>query len=276
MSFSQPPHRSQGKQPSRRPSTNKGADPLLARNPERGSEIIQARREWVFLVLSGLFLGTLSLLNVLGISRFVNVFAWGEFVVTVAVGVLPYPVTFLCTDLISELYGQKRANQVVWVGLFLNIWIVFILWLGGVLPGFETLDSDTGEIIRDAADRLPVFFEVRNLTFGTVTASMIAYLIAQFVDVKLFHFWKTLTKGRYLWLRNNGSTLISQLVDTTAVVIITHFLAHALPIDPLKELWPQLISFIAFGYLFKLVAALLDTGPFYFCVYWLSTYLRLD
>ena len=275
MSFSQPPRRSQGPS-SRRTPPNMGQEPLLERPTERVPETIQSRREWVFLVLSGLFLGTLSLLNVLGISRFVNVFVWGDFAVTVAVGVLPYPVTFLCTDLISELYGQKKANQVVWVGLFLNLWIVFILWLGGVLPGFEALDPDTGEIMVDAANRLPVFFEVRNLTFGAVTASMIAYLTAQFVDVKLFHFWKELTKGRYLWLRNNGSTLLSQLVDTTAVVIITHFLAHALPIDPLKGLWPQLISFIAFGYLFKLVAALLDTGPFYLCVYWLSKYLRLD
>lgn len=252
------------------------SDPGLERNPGRVSEMIQARREWVFLVLAGLFLGTLSLLNVLGISRFVNVFVWGDFAVTVAVGALPYPVTFLCTDLISELYGPKRANQVVWVGLLLNGWVVFILWLGGVLPGFESIDPSTGEIIRDAADRLPVFFEVRNLTFGAVTASMIAYLTAQFVDVKLFHFLKDLTKGRYLWLRNNGSTLLSQLVDTTAVVIITHFLSQALPIDPLKGLWPQLITYIAFGYLFKLVAALLDTGPFYLCVYWLSRYLRLD
>lgn len=275
MSFSQPPRHPQGSS-SRRSFSNMGPDSPLKHNKTRSSEIIQARREWVFLILSGLFLGTLSLLNVLGISRFVNVFVWGDFAVTVGVGVLPYPVTFLCTDLISELYGSKRANQVVWVGLILNIWIVFILWIGGVLPGFESLDPNTGEIVRDAANRLPVFFEVRNLTFGAVTASMIAYLTAQFVDVQLFHFWKELTKGRYLWLRNNGSTLISQLVDTTAVVIITHFLAHALPIDPLKGLWPQLISFIAFGYLFKLVAALLDTGPFYLCVYWLSRYLRLD
>lgn len=243
---------------------------------KRFADTIQSRRDWVFLILSGIFLGTLSLLNVLGISRFVNIFVWGDFVVTVAVGVLPYPITFLCTDLICELYGQRRANQVVWVGLILNIWIVFILWLGGVLPGFETLDPNTGEIIKDAAGRLPVFFEVRALTFGTVTASMIAYLTAQFVDVKLFHFWKDLTKGRYLWLRNNGSTLVSQLVDTTAVVIITHFLAHALPIDSSQDLWPQLFTFIMFGYLFKLVAALLDTGPFYVCVYWLSRYLKLD
>ncbi|NEQ50294.1 MAG: queuosine precursor transporter, partial [Leptolyngbya sp. SIO3F4] len=180
------------------------------------------------------------------------------------------------TDLISELYGQKRANQVVWVGLLLNLWVVFIVWLGGVLPGFEAIDPSTGELVRDAAGRVPVFFEIRNLTFGTVTASMIAYLTAQFVDVQLFHFWKELTQGKYLWLRNNGSTLVSQLVDTSAVILITHFFAGVLPIDPAQGLWPQLFLFIGYGYVFKLVAALLDTGPFYVCVYWLSNYLELE
>ena len=239
-------------------------------------EHIENRRAVVFLVLSGLFLGTLGMLNILGISRFVNVFTWGDFAVTVAVGVLPYPLTFLCTDLISELYGKRRANQVVWVGLLLNIWVFFIVWLGGVLPGFEATDPATGEIVRDAAGRLPVFFEIRNLTFGSVAASMIAYLTAQFVDVQLFHFWKELTQGKYLWLRNNGSTLVSQLVDTTAVVLITHFFTGVLPIDSDQNLAPQLIRYIGYGYTFKLVAALLDTGPFYLFVHWLSSYLWLE
>ena len=251
-------------------------DSVSEATPSFVSEHIQERRAVVFLILAGLFLGTLGMLNILGISRFVNVFMWKNFAVTVAVGALPYPLTFLCTDLISELYGRTRANQVVWVGLLLNLWVIFIVWLGGILPGFEAIDPTTGDLITDAAGRLPVFFEIRNLTFGAVTASMVAYLTAQFVDVQLFHFWKELTQGKYLWLRNNGSTLISQLVDTSAVVLITHFFAGVLPIDPRQALWPQLSLFIAYGYAFKLVAALLDTGPFYLCVYWLSKYLHLE
>ncbi|HIK45273.1 MAG TPA: queuosine precursor transporter [Leptolyngbyaceae cyanobacterium M65_K2018_010] len=250
--------------------------PPYAVTAEAVPEYIRSRREVVFLILSGLFLGTLGMLNILGISRFVNVFTWGDFAVTVAVGVLPYPLTFLCTDLISELYGKERANQVVWVGLVLNLWVLFIVWLGGALPGFEPTDPATGEVIRDAAGRLPVFFEIRNLTFGAVTASMAAYLTAQFVDVYLFHFWKDLTNGKHLWLRNNGSTLISQLVDTVAVVLITHFLAGALPVEADRSLWPQLMRFIGYGYAFKLIAALLDTGPFYLGVFWLTNYLQLE
>ena len=193
----------------------------------------------------------------------------------IAVGVLPYPITFLCTDLISELYGRKRANDVVWVGLLLNVWIVFLLWLGGALPGFEALDPATGNLELDAAGREPVFFEVRALAFGAVTASMIAYMVAQFCDVQLFHFWKRLTNGKHLWLRNNASTLMSQLVDTVAVILITHFYANALPIDESAPLWPQLLTFIASGYVFKLLVALLDTLPLYYLVARLRAYLGL-
>ena len=114
------------------------------------------RRERVFLVLAGVFLGTLSLLNILGISRFIDLSfeIFGVSVpMVVAVGVLPYPVTFICTDLISELYGRKRATEVVWVGLLLNVWVVFLLWIGGALPGFEAIDPETGALLADDAGR---------------------------------------------------------------------------------------------------------------------------
>ena len=240
---------------------------------------LHERRERVFIIFASLFIGSLAILNILGISRFVDLsFQLGPWKIpfSIAVGVLPYPLTFLCTDFISELFGRKRANYVVWMGLLINLWIVLILLLGGAFPGFETVDPETGRIVRDAAGRLPVFFEIQALTFGAVAASMIAYLSAQFCDVYLFHFWKRLTRGRHLWLRNNGSTLISQLIDTTAVILITHFYAGVLPIDPETDLWSQLFFFIASGYGFKLTAALVDTIPFYLGVHWLSKYLQLD
>ena len=236
------------------------------------------RRQRVFLVLAGIFLGTLAMLNILGISRFIDlsftIFGL-EIPMVVAVGVLPYPITFICTDLISELYGRRRATEVVFVGLLLNIWVMFVLWLGGALPGFEAVDPTTGELVPDEAGRVPVFFEVRTLAFGAVTASMIAYLVAQWCDVQLFHFWKWLTGGRHLWLRNNGSTLVSQLVDTTAVILITHFYANALPIEDSESLWPQLLTFIASGYAFKVIVAIVDTGPIYLIVGRLRPFLGI-
>ncbi len=240
------------------------------------SELIRLRRERVLILLVGVFLGTLAMLNILGISRFIHLFdAWG-LTFAVAVGVLPYPITFLCTDLISEFYGRARAKFVVWLGLGLNCWLLFILWLGGWLPGFEATDPATGEIARDAADRLPVYFEVQALTIGAAGASMVAYLTAQFVDVHVFHFWKRVTKGRHLWLRNTGSTVVSQLVDTVAVILVTHFYARALPIDSAQALWPQLAGFIVAGYAFKAAVAVGDTALIYPISAFLKRYLQYD
>lgn len=238
---------------------------------------LHARRERVFLALAGLFLGSMTMLNILGVSRFIDLsFEIGGVHVPMplAIGVLPYPVTFLCTDFISELYGRRRASYVVWVGLGLNLWVVAFLWLGGALPPAPEIESATGLPSPDAYDFS--FYRIRMLTMGAVVASMVAYLAAQMCDVFLFHFWKRLTRGRHLWLRNNGSTLVSQLVDTFAVITITHFYAKGLPIDAGEPVWPQLWVFIASGYMYKLTVALLDTIPFYAGVHYLSRYLEID
>ncbi|MBC8186930.1 MAG: queuosine precursor transporter [Proteobacteria bacterium] len=238
---------------------------------------LHARRERVYLVLAGLFLGSMTMLNILGTSRFIDLsfeIAGLKIPMALAIGVLPYPITFLCTDFISELYGQNRANFLVYVGLLLNAWVVAFLWLGGALPPAVAIDAATGLPPTDAYDF--AFFRIRFLTMGAVVGSMIAYLAAQLCDVSLFHFWKRLTNGRHLWLRNNGSTLVSQFVDSFAVITITHFYARGLPIDPSAAIWPQLWVFIGSGYVFKMVIALVDTLPFYLGVHYLSRYLEID
>ena len=245
-------------------------------HPIEASEL-HARRERVFIVLAALFLGSMTMLNIMGTSRFIDLSfeLFGlRIPMALAIGVLPYPVTFLCTDFISELYGQKRATFLVWVGLLLNLWVVLFLWLGGALPPSVEFDPSTGLPPTDAYDF--AFYRIRFLTMGAVVASMIGYLTAQLCDVSLFHFWKRLTGGRHLWLRNNGSTVVSQFVDSFAVITITHFYARGIPIDPDSALWPQLWIFIASGYVFKIVVALVDTLPFYMGVHYLSRYLELD
>ena len=236
----------------------------------------EIRREIVFILLSGIFIGTLAMLNILGISRLIDL-SFTIFGIkvpfTVFVGVLPYPVTFLCTDIISEFYGKKRAAYVVWTGLILNIWVIFILWIGGILPP---------EITRDPLTELPsrdnpafVFFQIRNWTFSATLASMLAYLTAQLVDVHIFHFLKkkALTK---LWLRNNGSTMTSQMVDSVAVVLITYFSTNAIHITNNQNVTHFLIILIFSNYLFKFIAALIDTLPFYLSVRFLTRFLGIN
>jgi uncharacterized PurR-regulated membrane protein YhhQ (DUF165 family) len=247
----------------------------------------QRRREWVFLLLAGIFLGSLTMLNILGISRFIDLSdligldSNNDIRFVVAVGVLPYPITFFCTDIISEIYGRKRANMVVWIGLILNLWVLLVMWFGGwlgepsnILPsGNLPLEIIEGKAV---APHGYAFYEIRTLTFGATFASMLAYISAQFIDVHIFHFLKTKTNGKFLWLRNNVSTLMSQMVDSIAVILITHFYAHALPIDDSSNLWSILWMFILSSYLFKFIFALLDTVPIYISVRFLRKFLNIE
>lgn len=244
---------------------------------EKVDKVTNKRREIVFIILAGLFLGTLAVLNILGISRQIDLSftVFGRTIpFIVFVGVLPYPITFLCTDFISELYGKKRANMVVWVGLLLNIWVLFIMWLGGALPPHPEL-LDGGLPALDDPNR--TFFQIRKWTFGATIASMIAYLTAQFIDVRIFHAIRKLTKGKKLWLRNNGSTLTSQMVDSVAVITITYLWASdAIMIKMGESVVHGLVILILSNYMFKMVSALLDTIPFIIGTRWLSKYLKLD
>lgn len=245
------------------------SDLSFMRTPEQYA----LRRENVFLLVSGIFLGTLGIINILGVSRFVDIsLTWGDWTLPMILplGVLPYPLTFLCTDIISEFYGKQRANKIVWIGFVINLWILFIIWIGGLLPPEVALDPISHLPDRSHPDY--AFFQIRIFTIGGVFGSMAAYLVAQLLDVHLFHFWKDLTKGKHLWLRNNGSTLISQFIDTVIVISVAYYFTKALPHDPNQSAFMQLRTLVLCCYSFKVLAALLDTIPFYLAVYGLRRY----
>ncbi|MAI55412.1 MAG: hypothetical protein CBC55_13110 [Gammaproteobacteria bacterium TMED95] len=240
------------------------------------NHILLVRRERVFLILAGIFLCAMTMLNLLGITRFIDLGPW-----TLAVGVLPYPITFLCTDLISELYGRKRANFLVTFGLCLNLFILGFMWLGNALPAAEiqapwqTLNLSEPVALPDGSTvsgQVELFGLLYATTSGAVLASMLAYFAAQYCDVFMFHFWKNLTQGKHLWLRNNGSTIVSQGVDSFMVVAVTfgaQFLAGAMTLSTMFGLMTS-------NYLFKLTVALLDTIPLYLCVHYLRPYLGIQ
>ena len=157
--------------------------------------------------------------------------------------ILPHPFTFLVTDLISELYGQKKANLVVLAGFFASMFVLLFLWLGGqfnAIPDSLVTDQVYDSVFRNA--------------WRIIAASMTAYLFAQFIDVRIFHFWKKLTNGKHLWLRNNASTVVSQLLDTILVICILFF-----------GVWStdQIFSAIIDGWLFKMLMAFIDTPIIY-------------
>jgi queuosine precursor transporter len=183
-------------------------------------------------------------------------YAITHFTFEISVGIIPYPITFLITDLISEIYGRKRANQVVIAGLFATVFVFLIVMLANLAPA--TSWSPVGD---------EKFGEVFGLTGVAVSASMVAYLVAQFVDIRIFHFWKDLTKGKHLWLRNNFSTITSQLIDTASVLLLLCTFGAI----EWSLFWLLLIN----GFLFKALVALLDTPLFYLTTWWARKKFKL-
>ena len=218
------------------------------------------KSEKLYLILASIFVTSLCLGNVIGITKFVVVPIPFFDDLMIPAGLLAYPITFLATDLICELYGKDRAQHVVWTGFWMNLLILLLMWLGHVLPDASGVSGATS-----------TFESVYAFMKPNVMASMIAYLIAQSIDVKLFHFWKNLTKGKHLWLRNCGSTFASQVVDTVAILGILYYTGGLGPeVNSLSILGVMMFKSYAFKFLF----ALLDTPLFYLGVHYLSDIAR--
>lgn len=200
-----------------------------------------------YLILAALFIASLVVSNLI----FQKFFSWdffGLYTFEISVGILPYPVTFLITDLISEVYGKKKANQIVTAGIFASLFSLLIIYTADAVP---------------ATDWSPIGNELFQKVFGAtaiaVIASMLAYLLAQYIDIQLFHFWKKLTKGKHLWIRNNFSTFLSQFVDTFSVL----FLMCSFH----KIEWDRFGALLLSGFLFKVIVAICDTPFLYAAVY---------
>ena len=196
-------------------------------------------------MLAALFIASLVTCNLIA-NKFVLVdFGFATF--KVSAGVLPYPITFLITDLLSEIYGRKKTNAVVASGFVAILLVMFILYLGHAFPAIS--HSPVSD------DAYSVVFQN---SWRVLSASMLAYLVAQFLDVRLFHYWKGLTKGKHLWFRNNFSTIFSQLVDT---ILVTTVLFIGV------EDFSFIASLVKDGWLFKVLFALADTVLIYPLVY---------
>ncbi len=173
----------------------------------------------------------------------INVFG-----VTIDAGIICYPLTFLFTDTISELWGKKTARAVVGVGFFANALLVLLIWVGGILPPSPEWGNQG------------LYQKVLGSVPRIVLASQVAYLVSQNHDIFAFHFWRTRTKGRRLWMRNTLSTVISQGLDT----VIFGFIAFY-GVVPLGILLGELILA---QYFVKLAVAVLDTPFCYLLVRW--------
>ncbi len=233
------------------------------------------KRDALFLGLSAVFLTALVMGNIIGTTKFIQLFSislpeWvlplvpelvrdgGQYNMIIPVGLLAFPFTFFATDLISELFGRKKAQLLVWIGFGMNLFMLAIMTANFYLPDASGVSGGT-----------TLFDGVYGFMVGNTIGSMIAYLVAQTVDVQLFHFWKRFTKGKHLWLRNNASTMVSQLVDSTAILSILYFAGNLG--DNVTGMGALFILIIN-SYMFKFFSALFDTPICYAAVHYFRDY----
>ena len=157
-------------------------------------------------------------------------------------GIVAYPFTFLVTDTLSEVYGRRTAARVVWMGFALSVLMVALVYLSGALPAAGFWEGQAA------------FDETLGAVPRIVLGSMVAFLISQNSDVFLFHLVGRLTGGRYLWLRNNVSTIASQAIDTALFISIAF--GGTVPMD-------TLLNMMATQYAVKVAIAAADTPLVY-------------
>ena len=215
----------------------------------------------LYLILGILFITSLVVSNLIFKKFFYyypfDISLFGVNLFEFSVGILPYPITFLITDLISEIYGKKKANEVVVGGIFASFFAMGIIYVANAVP---------------ATDWSPVSDDLFSTVFGStaiaVLASMIAYLFAQFIDIQIYHYWKRLTAGKHLWLRNNCSTFLSQFIDTATVLLLLCGFGEIS--------WNLFGGLLLAGFLFKIIIAALDTPFLYLGVYMFRKRFKLD
>jgi uncharacterized integral membrane protein (TIGR00697 family) len=209
------------------------------------------RRGLVFGTLTALFVCLVVLTNTVG----TKLFPLGP--LTLPVSIFCFPLTFLVTDVVSEIFGERQARYFVVLGFSMTLVLLALVLIGLSLP------PATGYQLEAA------YQSVFSPTWRLFFASMLAYLLAQMVDVRVYHFVKKRTGGRWLWLRNNASTMTSQLVDSFTVAFVFLYDNEAVFTGTVGDLIVVVLS----AYVAKMIIALLDTPLIYLAVWWIDRYL---
>ncbi len=214
------------------------------------------RHERLYTALASAFVVLLVLTNIVGAKLFVSPLDGASALTT---GIITYPLTFLVTDVVSEVYGKRRADFMVMLGFVMSALMLLILFLARTAPPSPHWVAASDPFYPTVAGYQHAYNSVFAVNGLLLFGSMLAYAVAQFTDNFLFHWLKRLTRGKHLWLRNNGSTLVSQLLDTFIVNSILFYVGFG---------WDFALGVTVMWtiYLHKLLIALLDTPLVYLMV----------
>jgi queuosine precursor transporter len=209
------------------------------------------RRGIAYAILVALYVTLILLTNTVGTKLFV---LSG---VVFPVSLFCFPFTFLITDIVSDVFGAKQAQLYVVIGFVASVILLLFAMFGLWVPPAPTYNLASS------------YNDIFGPTWRLFFASMTAYLVAQTIDVHIFHWIKSRTGDRHLWLRNNASTMISQFIDTGIVLFIFLYNNEAVFLGSLTDLWNLVLSV----YVAKIIIAALDTPFCYLGIYWTRRFL---
>lgn len=213
------------------------------------------KRVKLFTILAGVFLTALLLAETTG-GKLIQIAFAEDLIFTLTMGVIPFPVTFIVTDIINEYYGRRGIRFITILGMLMVLFALVLLQIEMAIP---------------AAAISPVSHEAFNTVFGVSTriivGSLTAYLIGQFVDIYVFHYLRRRTGARLLWLRATGSTVVSQFIDSFVVLFIAF-------LGPLSAM--QIFGIGMTNYIYKFVVAVGITPILYLVHAGVDRYLGHD
>jgi uncharacterized integral membrane protein (TIGR00697 family) len=223
------------------------------------------RREWLFIILSGFFVTNAVTAELIS-NKLVNIpisfslFSHSIGPFTTIVGIIPWPVVFLLTDLMNEFYGHKAVRRVSWITAALIAYCFIIVTIALYVPTKEL----PGSTMATGQEFKKVFGQAQTVILGSISA----FMLSQLLDATLFHRIKAFTGNRFIWLRSTGSTVVSQLIDSYVVLYIGFVIPGSMTFDQYLEIAPT-------NYVLKLIIAICLTPLIYVGHFAMRRYLRI-
>lgn len=213
--------------------------------------MFQSKKDTVYLILAGIFITNAVVAELIG-GKLIQI---GPFIMSI--GILPWPIVFITTDIINEHFGKKGVRKLSFITAGLIAYCILILFIGTKIPAFITKETVNDE----------QFYAVFGQGMFIMVASIIAFLVSQLIDVSVFWFLRNKTGKKMIWLRSTGSTLISQLIDSFIVSGIAFWLTG-------KITTSQYLNMSITGYTFKLILAIALTPMIYLGHHLIEKYLN--
>ena len=215
--------------------------------------MFKTKKDLVFVILTGIFITNAVVAELIG----GKLIAIGPFVMSM--GIVPWPIVFITTDLINEYFGEKGVRKLSTITAFLIGYAFIILLVAISIPAAKGISP-----VSDAQ-----FLAVFGQSMWIIVGSITAFLVSQFIDVRLFHYLKSKTGSKMIWLRSTGSTVISQFFDSFIVLGIAFWL-------PGKIDFNTFLSSAFTGYFFKLILAVVLTPAIYLGHYFIDNFIKQD